>query len=185
MGRTQPINWWTFVARGIFAILFGVLALALPELTLILLVWMFGAYIMIDGAFQIMVSIARRKELQRWWMILIEGLFEIALGVVTFVWPGITGLALLTMIVIWAVVTGMLEIAAAIQLRKIIENEWMLGLSGVLSILFGIAMFLWPDAGALALAWLIGLYAVLFGIMLVVLGFRLKDWEPMGMHAAV
>lgn len=183
MIRMFSRNWWTFLGRGLFAILFGTLALALPELTLIVMIWMFGGYIIADGLFQIVYAITRRKEFQRWWLLLLEGIFSLALGVITFVWPGITGIALFMMIVAWAIVTGVLEIAAAIQLRRILENEWLLAFSGILSILLGIAMLVWPGASVLALAWMIGIYAIAFGITLILLGFRLKNWDPKSSHA--
>lgn len=180
MIRSLSRNWWTFVGRGLFAILFGALALALPELTLILMIWMFGTYVTVDGMFKIASAIARRSEFERWWLNLAEGIFGVALGLITFLWPGITGIGLFIMVVSWAVVTGLLEIAAAIQLRRVLENEWLLAFSGILSIILGIAMVAWPAASILALAWLIGIYAIIFGITLVALGIRLKDWEPVG-----
>ena len=185
MIKTLSRNWWTFVGRGLFAILFGALALALPELTLIVMVWMFGAYVAVDGMFQIILSITRREKFDRWWLLLIEGIFGVALGLLTFVWPGITGLVLFMLVVVWAIVTGVLEIAAAIQLRQILENEWLLAFSGVLSILLGIAMLVWPGASVIALAWLIGIYAIVFGITLIALGFRLKNMEPQSYQSVV
>ena len=178
MLRALSEKWWTFVARGIFAILFGVLTLILPELTLIVLVLMFGGFVLIDGLFTIILSLTRQRDFDRWWWALIEGLFGIILGIVTFIWPGITGFVFLMLIVAWAIVTGILEIGAAIQLRRVIENEWLLAFSGLISIGLGVAILIWPGAGAVALAWLIGIYAILFGITLIVLGIRLKNWEP-------
>jgi len=180
MIKTLSRNWWTFVGRGLFAILFGALALALPELTLIAMIWMFGAYVIVDGLFQIALSVTRRDENDRWWLLLIEGIFGVAAGIVTFLWPGITGIALFIMVIVWAMVTGVLEIAAAIQLRRFLENEWLLAFSGILSIFLGIAMLAWPGASVIALAWLIGIYAIIFGITLIALGIRLKGWEPSG-----
>jgi uncharacterized membrane protein HdeD (DUF308 family) len=178
MINTLSRNWWTFIGRGLFAILFGALALALPQLTLIAMVWMFGAYITVDGLFQVVSAITRREEFDRWWLILLEGIFGVVFGLITFVWPGITALVLFMMAVVWAFVTGVLEIAAAIQLRRVIENEWLLAFSGILSIILGVAMLVWPGAGVLAFAWLIGIYAIIFGITLIALGIRLKNWEP-------
>lgn len=177
MLRTMKRNWWTFVARGVFAILFGIIALAFPQLTLIVLVWTFGAYALIDGLFQIIYSLTRHEEYERWWLVMLEGLLGITFGVLTFIWPDITGLVLFMMIVVWALFTGILEIAAAIQLRRLITNEWMLAFSGILSILLGVGMLIWPGASALALAWMIGFYAFAFGVTLIALGFRLKNWK--------
>ena len=170
-------NWWVFVVRGLIAILFGILALIWPELTLIVLVWSFGAFVFVDGLFSVYSGLSRHKEYDRWWVILIEGIFGIAFGVLAFIWPSITGLVLLAIIVAWALVTGLFEIIAAVQLRRAIENEWLLAFSGVLSILLGIAMLVWPGASAVALAWLIGVYAIVFGITLIALGFRLRKFR--------
>jgi len=178
MLRAISNRWWTFVARGVFAILFGLLTLMLPQLTLIVLVLMFGGFVLIDGLFTIVLALTRHKEFDRWWWALIEGLFGVVLGLLAFIWPGITGFVLLMLIVAWAIVTGILEIGAAIQLRRVIENEWLLAFSGLLSVGLGVAMLVWPGAGAVALAWLIGIYAIIFGISLISLGIRLKNWEP-------
>jgi uncharacterized membrane protein HdeD (DUF308 family) len=178
MIRTLTRNWWIFIIRGLFAIIFGVLALMWPELTLFALVWLFGAYVLADGVFQVYSAISRREDFDRWWLILLEGLFGIVFGVLTFAWPGITGLVLLILIAAWAFLTGMLEISAAIQLRKEIENEWLLAFSGVISIVLGVLMMIWPAASAVALAFMIGIYAILFGATLILLGFRLKNMNP-------
>jgi uncharacterized membrane protein HdeD (DUF308 family) len=178
MIRTLTRNWWIFIIRGLFAIIFGVLALMWPELTLFALVWLFGAYVLADGVFQVYSAISRREDFDRWWLILLEGLFGIVFGVLTFAWPGITGLVLLILIAAWAFITGMLEISAAIQLRKEIENEWLLAFSGVISIVLGVLMMIWPAASAVALAFIIGIYAILFGATLILLGFRLKNMNP-------
>ncbi|MEJ2757124.1 MAG: HdeD family acid-resistance protein [Anaerolineales bacterium] len=185
MLETMKRNWWTFVARGVFAILFGVVALALPQLTLIVLVWTFAAYALIDGLFQVIYSLTRHEEYKRWWLALLEGVLGILFGVFTFIWPAITGLALFMMIVGWALVTGILEIAAAIELRKLLDHEWMLAFSGILSILLGIGMLVWPGASAVALAWMIGFYALAFGITLIALGFRLKRGDTSFENAAI
>lgn len=109
-----------------------------------------------------------------WWVLLSEGILGIVLGVLTLVWPGITALVLLVFIAVWAVLTGIMEIAAAIQLRQEIQGEWLLALGGALSILWGIILFVRPGAGALAIAWLIGVFAILFGIALIALAFRVR-----------
>lgn len=180
MFRTLTRNWWIFIIRGLFAIIFGVLALMWPELTLFALVWLFGAYVLADGVFQVFSAISRHEDFDRWWLILLEGLFGIGFGVLTFAWPGITGLVLLILIAAWALITGMLEISAAIQLRKEIDNEWLLAFSGVISIVLGVLMMIWPAASAVALAFMIGMYAILFGATLILLGFRLKNMKSEG-----
>lgn len=168
-------NWWTLVARGVFAVLFGLLAIIVPGLTLAILVLMFGAYVLVDGAFNVYAALVGRGNQQHWWIGLLEGVIGVIAGILTFIWPAITGLILLYLIAFWAVLTGILEIMAAFQLRKEISNEWLLGLSGVLSSLFGVLLILSPSSGALAIAWVIGLYAMVFGGLLIWLGFRLRQ----------
>jgi len=137
-------------------------------------VLVFGAYALVDGVFGVINGISSYGERERWWVILLEGLAGIVVGIMTLVWPGITALTLLYLIAAWAVITGVMEIVAAIQLRRAIEGEWMMVLSGIASIIFGIILFIFPGEGALGLTWLIGIYAIIFGVMLIVLAFRLR-----------
>ena len=169
-------NWWAFVIRGFLAILFGLLAFLMPGIALWGLVLLFGIYSVTDGIFNIAAAFNARRGQNRWWLLLLEGVISIAAGVIAFVYPGITALALLIVIASWAIVTGVLEIAAAIRLRREISGEWMLALDGLFSILFG-AILLWrPGAGALALIWWIAAYAIVFGALLIALGLRLRSW---------
>ena len=168
-------NWWALALRGLLAVLFGITAFVMPGLTLAALVLLYGAYALVDGVFAVVASLAGRTFGTPWWAMLIRGLLGIAIGIVTFVWPGITELALLYIIAAWAVVTGGFEIAAAIRLRKEIQGEWLLVLSGALSVLFGLALMVYPAAGALAIVWLLGSYAIIFGVLLLVLGLRLRS----------
>src|SRR4051794_34974783 len=133
-------NWWALALRGLFAVLFGIAAFAWPGITLGALVLLYGAYAFVDGVFAIAAALAGRTEGLPWWALLLEGVFGIAAGVIAFAWPGITALALLFLISAWAVVTGVFEIVAAVRLRKEIRGEWLLALSGVLSVLFGVAL---------------------------------------------
>jgi uncharacterized membrane protein HdeD (DUF308 family) len=167
-------NWWLLALRGVLAILFGVIAILWPGITLLALVLLFGAYALVDGVFAIVSAIRTTDRRQRWWSLLIEGIVSIVLGVVAFIWPNITALALLYVIAIWAVLTGVFEIVTAIRLRQEITGEWLLGLSGVASILFGLILIVLPGTGALAIVWMIGVYAIVFGVLLVVLAFRLR-----------
>lgn len=170
-------SWWALVLRGIAGIIFGLLAFIWPHITLTVLVFLFGAYALVDGIFSIMAGFKTHAENKRWWLLLIVGLLSVAAGIYAFLAPAITALILLILIASWAVVTGAFQIAAAIQLRKHITGEWLLVLSGILSILFG-AVLLWnPAAGALAVVWLIGAYAVVFGILLLALGIKLRGLE--------
>ena len=165
-------RWWTIALRGAAAIAFGILTLIAPGASLLALVILFGAYALVDGAFNIAFALRRRE---RWGALLLEGLASLAFGVATFVWPGITALALLFLIGAWAIVTGVAEIAAAVRLRKVIRGEWLMALAGILSVAFGALLFAFPGAGALAVAVWIAAYAILFGGVLVALGFRLRS----------
>jgi uncharacterized membrane protein HdeD (DUF308 family) len=167
-------NWWVLALRGVFAIIFGILALVWPLTALFMLVLLFGAYALVDGIFAVIAGISSIGHDRRWWAVLLEGLAGIIIGVLTFFWPGNTALILLYFIAAWALITGILEIVAAIQLRRVITNEWALALGGVLSIVFGVLLFLFPGTGALSLVWLIGAYAIIFGISLIILAFRLR-----------
>jgi uncharacterized membrane protein HdeD (DUF308 family) len=166
--------WWVIALRGVFAVLFGVMAFIWPGLTLIALVLLFAVYAMVDGFLAVVAGLTHTRSNQRWWMLLLEGVVGIAAGVLTILWPDLTAIALVYLIGAWAIVTGVMEVVAAIRLRQEIENEWLLVLAGILSIGFGVAMVIWPGAGALTLVWLIGGYAVAFGVLLIVLSFRLR-----------
>jgi uncharacterized membrane protein HdeD (DUF308 family) len=164
-------NWWTLALRGLLAVAFGIMAFVWPGITLSSLIILFAAFALADGVLALVAAVQQRGT---WWMLLIEGLVGIGAGVATMVWPGMTALALLYLIASWAVVTGVLEIIAAIKLRKVIEGELLLALSGVASIAFGVMMMVQPGVGALAVVWLIGAYAMVFGVSLIALGFRLR-----------
>jgi len=170
-------NWWVVALRGVVAILFGLLAFVLPGITLAVLVLLFGAYAIVEGIFNVIAAVRGREGVAPWWALLLEGLVSIGAGVVTFVWPGLTALVLLYVIAVWAVITGALEIAAAIRLRKVMTGEWWLALSGVLSIVFGALLMIAPAAGALVVVLWIGAYAVVFGALLIGLAFRLRRWR--------
>lgn len=177
-------NWWAVVLRGLAAIVFGIIAILAPGISLAALVLVYGAYAFADGILAIVTAI-RRHGTDRWWVLLLEGLAGIAAGLVTLFWPGITALVLLYIIAAWALVTGALEVAAAIRLRKAISGEWLLALSGILSIGFGVLLILFPGPGALAVVLWIGAYAIVFGALLLALGFRLRSlWTHHTPHAA-
>jgi uncharacterized membrane protein HdeD (DUF308 family) len=177
-------NWGWIVLRGVAAVLFGVLAIAWPGITLAALVIVWGAYALADGVLALVAAWRVRDQGRPFWSLLIVGLLGIGAGVVTFLWPAMTALTLLMFIAAWAVVMGIFQVVAAIRLRKEIQGEWLLGLSGVLSVAFGVLMFAHPGAGALAVIWLIGGYAIFFGVLLIGLGIRLKPHAPGGRHAA-
>ena len=175
MITTLAQNWWTLVVRGVAAIIFGILAYLWPDITFTVLVLFFGAYALWDGVFAVIGAF--RTQGERRWALILAGLVGIAAGLVTFFWPGAATLAILTIIAAWAIVTGVFEIIGAIRLRKEIEGEWFLLLSGLLSVLFGIALVIWPVAGLVAVTWMIGAYAIIFGILLIALGIRLRNWR--------
>jgi uncharacterized membrane protein HdeD (DUF308 family) len=179
-------RWWVLVVRGLAAILFGCLAILTPGLSLLALVLMWGAYAVVDGVFHVMLAAQGARAGRRWGWLLFESIVSILAGVVTFAWPGITALMLVTVIACWAFLTGIAEIAAAVRLRHEIEGEWLLAASGVLSIVLGVLFLFFPAAGALAIAWVIGVYALLFGGLLVSLGVRIHRWDRLqhGPHAA-
>ena len=167
--------WHWIVLRGVFAVLFGIFAFIWPGITLAALVLVWGAYAIADGVMALIAAFTMHEEGKPMASLIVVGILGIAAGVVTFIWPGMTALVLLLFIASWAVLMGVFQIAAAIRLRKHIEHEWLFALSGVVSILFGVRlMSLQSMAGALAVVWLIGGFAILFGIMLIALGFKLK-----------
>jgi uncharacterized membrane protein HdeD (DUF308 family) len=174
-------NWWLLLLRGIAGILFGVLAFAWPALTLVTLVILWGAFAAADGVLALIAAFSGQgaKVAPRWWLILV-GLAGVASGAIAFIWPGVAAEVLLLLIGAWALVVGVSQVIGGIALRKEIQGEWMLILSGLLAIAFGVAIIAWPIAGALAIVWMIGLYALLFGTFLVALSFRVRQLKSAG-----
>jgi uncharacterized membrane protein HdeD (DUF308 family) len=173
--ETLKRHWWVPVIRGIAAVVFGVIAFAYPGLTVAVLVLLFGAWVLVDGIFRVIGAIGHRAFDKEWGFDLIIGIVGIIIGFLTFHAPQITALALIIYIAAWALMIGATEIALAIKLRREIKGEWFLILMGLVSIVFAV-MLLWnPLPGALALVWLIGSYAIVFGILGIILGFRLRS----------
>ncbi len=168
-------NWQAIMLRGGLAILFGAIALVWPKATIGTLILFFGGYMFVDGVFTILAAVTNRNGQESWWVFLLEGLAGIAVGIITFLRPGLTAFALLYIIAYWAMLTGVLEVFAAIRLRKEIQGEWMLALSGGISFILGILLLLFPAAGVLTIVWMIGWYAILFGAMLLGLSWRLHQ----------
>ena len=175
MDRLLAQHWWAVALRGLAAIIFGILALVWPRETVIVLIALFGAYALIDGLIAIFLEVRGRDDNRNWGWLLVEGIVGALIGIITFRWPGVTGLVLLAFIAAWAVITGIMEIFQAIELRRVIHNEWLLILGGAASVLFGLLLFLFPGTGALAIVWLIGIYAIVFGAMLLGLAWRLRS----------
>jgi uncharacterized membrane protein HdeD (DUF308 family) len=167
--------WWLLLIRGIAAIVFGILAFAWPGLTLVTLVLFYGAFAMVDGVIALVAAFTGgAKPVPTWWLVVI-GLLGIGAGIATFMMPGITAILLILFMGGWALVHGIFEIIGAIQLRKEIDNEWMLILSGVVSVLFGLIVLIAPGAGALGLVWAIAAYSIVFGISFIALSLRLRN----------
>lgn len=167
-------NWWALLIRGIAAVIFGILAFLWPGLTVVVLVILFGAYAFVDGVFAIVAAVRAAQAHERWWPLVLEGIVGLAIAAITFYDLRLTALALYFTIAAWAFITGILEIAAAIQLRKAIANEWLLIVAGACSILFGVLMLWHPVAAALAIVWIIATYAIVFGVIMIALAFRLR-----------
>jgi uncharacterized membrane protein HdeD (DUF308 family) len=168
-------KWWGLVLRGVAAVALGLLAFAFPGMTIGALILLFAAYAMVDGIFAISAAISRRERSRPWGALLLIGILGVVASIAAFAWPVKTALVLLYVIAGWALATGIVEISAAIRLRKVISGEWLLVVSGILSVLFALALVAFPGPGMLAIVWLIGAYAVLFGALMIAFGFELRS----------
>jgi uncharacterized membrane protein HdeD (DUF308 family) len=166
-------NWWAVALRGVFAILFGIVALLLTGPTIAALVLLFSAYMLADGIMAIVSGVRAARHGERWGFFILEGIVDIAAGVIAFLWPGITLLALVALVAAWAIVSGGFEIGSAFRLKQT-HGRWLLALGGILSVIFGVLVALAPIAGAIVLTWWLGAYALVFGILLLGLAFRLR-----------
>lgn len=168
-------HWWVLLVRGIAAIIFGILAIIWPGVTLISLTLLWGAFTLVDGVAALYTALFGKTGAasSRWWLAIV-GIAGIIAAGIAFLYPGMTALVLLWFIASWAIVIGVMQVIGAIQLRKEIEGEWLLALNGILSIAFGILLIVRPGEGALAVIWLIGIYAIIIGVLLAVLAFRVK-----------
>ncbi len=168
-------KWWLFALEGVLAIGFGIIAWVWPDLTVLSLVVMFAAFSISIGVANLFAANDARQAGQSPWGFIFNGVLGIATGVVVAIWPDISTLALMYVIAAWAIVTGIFDVVTAIELRKVIDNEWFLALGGIASIVFGVLAALFPGDGALALVWAIGLYSIVYGGFLIGLGFRLHE----------
>jgi uncharacterized membrane protein HdeD (DUF308 family) len=167
--------WWSFLLRGVLAILFGIVVFLFPPpLTITALVLFAGAWMLVDGVFDIIAAFQTREREGSWWLALLEGLAGIVAGLIALIFPALAAEVFLLLISAWAIVTGVIEIVTAIRMREQITGEFWLGLAGVASIAFGLLLFFFPVTAALTILWLIGGYAIVFGIMLILLGWRLR-----------
>jgi len=173
LARTLARHWWVVLLRGLVAIAFGVLTFTRPALSLAALLLFFGAFVFADGLLHVWTAVSDKEHENRW-LLLLGGLLGIGVGLLAFFTPGLPAIAVLFYIAVWAVATGLLDIVAAVRLRKQIQGEWMLGLGGLCSVAFGVVLIARPAVGALAVLWIIAAYAVAFGVILTLLSFRLK-----------
>ena len=176
LGSILSRNWWLMLLRGLVALGFGILVFAKPQISLEVLVYLFGVYVLVEGILGVSLAVQARHELGSWGVLLLWGLLGVAVGTLAFVRPDITALALLFYIALWAISTGVLEIAAAIRLREVMKDEWLLILVGFVSVAFGVMLIARPEAGALAVVWQIGAYAILFGVLVVLFAFKIRSF---------
>ena len=176
MLQVMAPNWWMVLVRGSAAILFGIALLLAPVIALFTLVLLWSAYTLVDGILAVISGFRNRAMNRNWWVIVLEGIVSIIAGIGAFLYPGITALVLLYIIAAWALITGVLKIMTAIQLRKEIEGEFWLGLGGLASIVFGLLLILNPGAGILNVLTIVSVYAIVFGIVLIFLAFRLRGF---------
>ena len=174
LSKLMLSHWWVLLLRGVLAILFGIVAYTWPGMTLVMLLTLFGAFVLVDGVFNVFHAFSGRKEDEHWWVLLLEGLLGIAIGLITFQAPEVTATVLILYIGFWAMATGVLRIILAVRLRKEIEGEWWMALSGLAGIVFGVFMVARPGAGALAVLWLVAIWAVVGGVCLVIFSFKVK-----------
>jgi uncharacterized membrane protein HdeD (DUF308 family) len=175
--RIRRAHWRVVALRAAAALVFALAALIRPELTLTVLVLIFGAYAFVDGVLALVLGLWRFDDMTRWWVMLLEGVTGIAFGTIAFVRPGATTLAVLYLVAAWAFVTGVLEMFAAVSLRRIIAGERALMLGGFVSVLLSVLLILRPAVGTVALMWMIGGYALIFGILLAALALRLRRFS--------
>jgi uncharacterized membrane protein HdeD (DUF308 family) len=179
-------SWWVYALRGVLALVFGVLCAIWPAITLLWLVALFAAFALLNGAVSVWGALRNRKSDDDWWLNLLLGLVSIGGGAIAVVHPDLTALLLVLLMGANALIVGVLDIAVAIRMRKVMKNEWLLALAGFASVVFGVLVFLYPGAGALALVWMISAYAIFTGVLLLAVAWRARSWtqahEPTGRH---
>jgi len=166
-------HWWAVALRGLIAIIFGLICIIIAPAAILTAIIFFSAYMLVDGVLAIASGIKAARNGKRWGLLILEGLVDIAAGVIAFMWPGLTTIALVLLIGIWAIISGALLVYAAFTL-KLDHGRWWLVLAGVASVIFGILLVASPVVGAVVLTWWVGAYAIAFGILLIILGFKLR-----------
>ncbi len=179
--RALADRWWVFLLKGAAAIAFGVLAFIWPGMTLVTLVFLYGIFALTDGVLALVGAVRGSEYASRWWLAIV-GLLGVAAGAIALLWPGISGMALLLCIALWAIATGIMQIVGAISMRHQIDDEWLLIASGALSVIFGGLLLTRPGAGAVAVAYVIAAYAVMYGVLMVMLALRLHKLESAAFH---
>ncbi len=164
-------NWWAIAIRGVLGILFGLVALFLPGATMLSLVLLFAAYVFVDGVFGIISAVRAARQHERFGLLILEGVVDIIAAAVAVAWPGLTVVAFVLLVAIWAILSGGLMLTAAFRID---DGRWWLVLGGIASLIYGALLIVAPLIGALVLTWWLGAYALVFGVSLLVLGFRLK-----------
>jgi len=172
--------WWLLALKGVFAIIFGILILAWPAITIEIVIMLYGAFALIGGVFSMIIGLFSIGKNSSWWVLFLEGILGFVVGGIILKWPLITLLFLIIIIAFWAILSGIIQIITAIFVRQQMKNEWLLGLSGLVSLFFGLILLSWPISGIIVLSWLVGFYALLIGIFLVVFGFQVKAYLPKG-----
>ena len=170
--------WWLLALRGLFAILFGIVILAWPALTIEILVIIYGVFALVGGILSMIIGLFSIGKNSNWWLMFLEGVLGFIVGGIVLKWPAMSLLLLIIIIALWAIISGIAQIITAFFVRQQIKNEWLMALSGLISLLFGLLLFSWPISGIIVLSWLIGFYALLLGIFLIVFGFQIKTFLP-------
>ncbi len=167
--------WWLVLLRGIFMVIFGIIALVSPGIALLTLVWLFGLYAILDGIAAIVIGVRTRGE-PHWVWTIVQGVVSVLAGVIALIWPGVTALALLFVVAFWAIVLGIGEIGGAFASRRSGSSAWGWTLAaGILNVVFGVLLLIWPASGILTLVWLVGIFALVGGVALIVLAFRVRS----------
>lgn len=173
--RAASENWWQYLVRGVLAVIFGIIALVWPSITLAILIVVFGLFVLLSSIVTGVGAIARAGTGQLWGWQLTAGVLGIVAGLIILRWPGVTAVVLLFLIALWLISTGLIEIVAAVADHQEVPHAWLLAIGGIVSVLFGVAMFVWPNIGLLTVVYLVGIYAIVDGIVLCVVAFRVRS----------